>query len=219
MKKHEHLTDAMRAILKNWTNGYTCWISFISTEDKEDSIEEKWAEKYGTTLPAWRRQDKKQAHLPTAVSLSGPVIGHEKKREIVMMATSYALKAPPKTAWTSEKWKTGVIEFSDFRLTHEPRERGDYAWTWRLKPEVENGLLKYWKSLVMSCDGAEIAKDTHKAVRFYPMFGGVRRQLRRIFNGLRKLWTAKWKTPWPGPDPDHLPMMGGFKKAKIDQKD
>jgi len=212
MTRHEDLTPALSSILRHWNNGYIVWISFITTAEKEDGLEEKWASNFSTKLAAWRRQDMKQKGMPTAVALSAPVIGQPGKRQVMLMATPAALKAEEE--WAREQWKTALPDFSDFKMVHEPRDRGDYAWTWRLQPHVENGLLNYWKGLVASGDASEVARDTHHAVKFYPMFGGVRRQLRRIFNGHRKLWSAKWGSPWPGPDPDHLPMMGKFKKAK-----
>ena len=49
-------------------------------------------------------------------------------------------------------------------------------------------------------------------MRFYPMYGGVRRQIRRMYRGAAKLWLASRKTPWPGFNPDQLPIMAGFKK-------
>jgi len=65
----------------------------------------------------------------------------------------------------------------------------------------------------------------HAAVALYPAFSGVRQQLRREIGGLKKLFEAQDKKrkekdadgkpgqprSWPGPDPEALPVMIGFR--------
>jgi hypothetical protein len=50
------------------------------------------------------------------------------------------------------------------------------------------------------------------------MFGGVRRQVRRMLRGSAKLWVQTAKSPWPGPDPEHLPAMVGFRPERVARK-
>jgi hypothetical protein len=51
-------------------------------------------------------------------------------------------------------------------------------------------------------------------VQIYTLFGGVRRQLRRLILGYKKLYEAKLKKPWPGPNPESLPSITGFVRGE-----
>lgn len=215
MREYEDITSALRAVQRNWQSGYTCWVSFILGSDKVPAIGERWAEELGTGLPAWKRQDRKQRHLANAVALSSPVLGRPGVREVMLMATADALAMPEVSPWRRQKWLQRCPELSEFVMLREPRPRGDYAWTWRLQEHVAVGLARHFTRLVEEGDASAVAKHTHHAVSLYPMFGGVRRQLKRILHSARKLWTARTKGPWPGPNPDHLPAMIGFKPARV----
>jgi hypothetical protein len=214
MKNHENLTEALRAILFNYQRGYVCWTSFDIEEEKIDSISEKWSEIYGTKLPAYVRQDKKQKGLPTAVAVSGPVIGNPNKKHLILMATEFAekIKVGP---FTSEKWQKTMPTFSVFRLAYDARTRGDYSLTWKLNERTIGLLEKHLAGLVKKGDAAEVKREVDHWIRFYPMFGGIRRQLRRAIRGAAKLWDLTQKTPWPAQDPEKLPAMVGFNKAKV----
>lgn len=215
MREYEDITSALRVVQRNWQSGYTCWVTFIVGAEKVPVIGERWAEELGTGLPAWKRQDRKQRHLANAVALSSPVLGRPGVREIMLMATPDALTMPAISPWHRQQWLQRCPELSAFVMLREPRPRGDYAWTWRLREHVAVGIARHFTRLVEQSDGSAVAKHTHHAVSLYPMYGGVRRQLTRILNSARKLWVARTKSTWPGPDPDHLPAMIGFKPAKI----
>ncbi|WP_035418866.1 hypothetical protein, partial [Ferrovum myxofaciens] len=81
---------------------------------KVGGIAEKWAEAYGTQLPAWKRQDRKGKNLATAVALAAPVISRPGMRQVILMATEHALTMPKASDWAREKWLTRLPEFSDF---------------------------------------------------------------------------------------------------------
>ncbi len=215
MREHEDITSALRAIQRNWQVGYTCWVKFVVTADKTTTIAERWAEELGTGLPAWKRQDRKQRHLANAVALSLPVLGQPGVREVVLMATPDALTMPQVSPWHRQKWLQRCPEIGDFVMVREPGTAGNYKWTWRLQEHVAVGVARHFTRLVKDRDGSAVAKHTRHAVSLYPMFGGVRRQLKRILHSARKLWLAGKQGPWPGPDPDHLPAMIGFKPAKV----
>jgi hypothetical protein len=215
MREYEDITSALRAVQRHWQSGYTCWVAFIVGADKVRGIGERWAEELGTGLPAWKRQDRKQRRLANAVALSSPVLSRPGVREVMLMATPDALAMPDISPWRRQKWLQRCPELSVFVMLHEPRPRGDYAWTWRLQEHAAVGVARHFTRLVEEGDGSAVAKHTHQAVSLYPMFGGVRRQLKRILYSARKLWTARKKGSWPGPDPDHLPAMIGFKPAKV----
>ena len=215
MREYEDITSALRAVQRNWQSGYTCWVAFIVGAEKVPAIGERWAEELGTGLPAWKRQDRKRRRLANAVALSSPVLGRPGVREIVLMATPDALTMPEVSPWPRQKWLQRCPELSAFVMLREPRPRGDYAWTWRLQEHVAVGIARHFTRLIKDSDGSAVAKHTHHAVSLYPMFGGVRRRLKRILHSARKLWVAQTKSTWPGPDPDHLPAMIGFKAAKV----
>lgn len=213
MRRYDDITPALQAVLLHFTRGYTLWVSFLVDLDKVDGIAAKWSENLGTTLPAWKRQDRKEKQLANAVALSAPVLGMPYKRQLILMVTEHALKMPESTAWRREKWLSRLPEFSEFVMVHEARERGDSAWTWRLQERVAGGLEKHLTTLVKTGDASAVGRETKHWAKLYPMYGGIRRQLRRILNGGRKLWMATAKSPWPGNDPDTLPMMIGFRKS------
>ena len=212
MKIYDDITPSLRAILFHFIKGYTVWVSFTVDDEKVDAIAEKWAETYGTRLPGWKRQDRKQKQLPTAVALAAPVIGKPGQKQVMLMATEFAVKMPESTPWSKEKWLTRLPEFSDFVMVHEPRDGSGYVWTWKLQDQVLGGLENHLTTLVKLGDGGQVRHETQHWMRFYPMYGGVRRQIRRMYRGEKKLWRATRKSPWPGFDPERLPIMAGFKK-------
>jgi hypothetical protein len=211
MKIYEDITPALQGILRSISTGNTCcWISFQTHQDKLASVKEKWLENYGTGLSSDKRRYRKNHGLATAQGVALPVLGYPYKTECVLLASEEALLMK-EGAFAREKWNKTPPEVSDFVMVKEPRERRDYAWTWRIQNRVYGLIEQHLTALVKSGDTAAVKKETEHWIRLYPMFGGVRRQLRRLFHGSRKLWVATQKSPWPGPDPDHLPAMIGFK--------
>lgn len=213
MKVYDDLTPALQAILLHWTRGYRCWTSTgpLLRPKAEHVLRAKWTEVYGTGLPAWKRQDRKQKGLPNALALAAPVVGMPEHLELMLMATEEALSAPEVSPFSKEKWLIRCPELSDYVIVHEPRERGDYAWTWRLQEKVTSGLERHMVALITRADEVELRKVTTQWVKFYCLYGGVRRQIRRLLRSGEKLWTHKNKTPWPGPNPETLPAIVGFR--------
>ena len=73
-------------------------------------------------------------------------------------------------------------------------------------------MQQHLVALVKVGDVGQVRHETMHWVRFYPLYGGVRRQIRRMYRGAAKLWAATRKSDWPGPDPERLPAMIGFRK-------
>ena len=214
MKFFDDITPALQVILLHFTRGYTRWIAIEVETTKLPALDSKWTELYGTRLAAYQRQDKKQKGLPTAVAVAAPILGKPEMTQVILMATEFAsaIKVGP---FSREKWSTRFPEFSKFVVIHEARDRGDSAYTWRIQERDMGMLEKHLTAVIKSGDGRLVAAETHHWVKFYPMFGGVRRQIRRALHGARKLWAATMKTnSWPGPHPDSLPMMIGFRSTK-----
>ncbi len=212
MKHYDDITPALQGILRSWSTGDTlCWIGFRVEREKLEGIRSKWIENYGTNLSAEKRRWRREKGLPTAWGCSMPVLGYPDQVECVLLASRDALSAKD-GPFSKEKWKTCPPEASDFVMVREPRERRDYAWTWRIKNRQLGLLDHHLVMLVKAGDAGAVAKTSYQWVRFYPLFGGIRRQIRRMYRGSSKLWMASKKSNWPGPDPEHLPAMIGFKK-------
>lgn len=206
MRAYDDLTPAMQAVLMMWTRGYTCWIGFVTDLEKIPALEAKWIESYGTTLSAEKRRWRRKKKLPVAWAASMPVVGNPYKRQIILMATPEALTAPPHSPFAREKWLTRPPEVADYVMVREPRDRGDYSWTWRIQNRPLGLIEQHLIALVKQ--GRQEAPDyADKLVRFHPMFGGVRRQIRRLLRSAAKLWKATQKCDWPGPDPEALPFV------------
>ncbi len=216
MKIFDDITPALQSILRSWSTGsVVCWISFRVHRDKLPSIKEKWLEEYGTGLSSEKRRYKKSKGLPCASACAIPVLGMPHEVECIMLASAEALTAGSQSPFSREKWITRPPEVSDFVMVKEMKERGDSTWTWKINNKQIGMLERDLTALVKSSDGSAVAKSSHHMVRFYPMFSGVRRQLRRSLHSARKLWVANCKSTFPGPDPDKLPMMVGYRKESV----
>lgn len=222
MKNYDDVTLGLQGILRSWSTGDSaCWVSFVTSIDKIESVDEKFTEAYGIRLSAEKRRWRKSNGLPTAWACSLPVLADPYKRQVVLLASKEALTVK-EGPFAREKWITRFPEVSDFVIVKEPRDRGDSSWTWRIQARQAGLAEKHLIALVKGGNARKVGDYANYLVRFYPMFGGVRRQLRRMLIGSRKLWDATRKgQDWPGPDPDHLPMMVGYKKetdAKIQRR-
>lgn len=213
MHIYDNLTPALRDILLNFSRGYTLWLSFEVDESKVESLREKWIETCGTNLPAWKRQDRKQKGLPNAWAAAAPVLGYPNRRQVILMATEQALNFP-ESDLGRQQWVRRLPEFSDFVMVREARNRGDYAWTWRIQNRVLGLLENRIFGLVKSGDRFAVTSEARQMAALYPMFGGVRRQLARMLKAAAKLWTATQPSPWPGLTAEQLPMMIGFKGTR-----
>jgi hypothetical protein len=210
MKVFDDITPGLQAVLMAYSRGYTHWIAIKIRREKLTALDEKWAEHYGTRLAAYQRQDRKQKGLATAVAIAMPVLQNPDQVEVILMATQYAStqKLGP---FTREKWLTRFPEASKFVMIREQRQRGDSALTWRIQEKDLGQMAKHLITLVKS-EPESVGSTARQIVALHPMYGGVRRQLRTMLNSSRKLWQACHQEQlWPGPDPEHLPMMIGFR--------
>jgi hypothetical protein len=210
MRVYDDITPALQAVLRNYDRGYTRWLALHIKREKLPALDEKWAEQYGTRLAPYQRQDKKQKGLPTAVAIAFPILQSPETMEVLLMATEFAstiLVGP----FSREKWLQRWPEASKFVMIREQRPRGDSALTWRLQ-EKDLGIMANHLTTLIKSDPKSVGAVAHHIVAMHPMYGGVRRQVRTMLNSSRKLWHACHKEQsWPGPDPEHLPMMIGFR--------
>lgn len=143
MKHFQDLTAALGAILINRAQGgYDYWTRFELVAERMNAKGDELAELYGTRLPAWKRQDLKQRGLPTCVAISAPVLGSPTKREFILMVTDKVRAAPAGSVWSREVWSDRNVAFGSFVMVKEPRQRRDYAWTWRLQEHIYEGIKR-----------------------------------------------------------------------------
>jgi len=214
--RFEHLTDGMRKILLSWARGYTAWVGIYAMPDKVPGILERWSEEFGTRLPAAHRYYRRKKGLPTAVAYDLPTPRSD-KRTLVLLATADAptFGRNHPGPWGREKWRTDPVQIADYVISRDQRPDRSFVWTWKMTPRAIGIEEKYLLALVKGgATPATIAAHAKHLVAYHPMFGGVRRQLRRMLKSAAKLYKATRKgAPWPGPDPDGLPYIGSFEKA------
>lgn len=217
MKQFENLTLALEAIMINWAQrGYNHWTSFVIDEKRLAGKSLELNELYQTKAASWLRQDRKQKGLPTCVAVSAPVLGLPGKREVILQSTELVQTVQHDSVWAREKWNDRCITFGSYVMVKEPRPRGDYAWTWRLQERIYQGIKKHLLNLVKSGNVAAVRTETQSWPRCYTMFGGVRRQFRRLILSASKLWKACHGSAWPGLQADQLPMKIGFTTTSKD---
>lgn len=206
MRVYDDLTKAMWGALFNYLRGYTHTVVFQASIEKLPVLDEKFAENLGTRLPGWKRHQKKNAGLPNALALSIPVPSRPGLCNVVLMLSGSDKLAhlDPASPFRREKWRPG-LSLGDFYISIDQRNRGDMATTWRLTSECYNGLDKYWRTLAQQKNFDGLSHDIERAVGYYPMFGGVRRQLRRLIRGYSKL-AARHGVDL-SIDPENLPVM------------
>ena len=213
----QDINGAMQSILLHHTRGYNLWLGFTTPDHKIALLDEKWALELGTREPAWKRHARKSKSAPNAVAIAGRVFSLPSMAEVVLMATENARHVGhngPYHAFLRQQWRDDLPRFSYFEMVHQPAEAtGKIVWTWRIrKPE----LGKIEKYLIHLCDLRDIAslrRETNSLVRTYPMYNGIRSQLRRLLRHVQRKCRV-CKISYPGPDPENLPAMIGFPGTK-----
>lgn len=206
-------TQALQQIL--WyrsKDSYTVWIRFQTDIEKVGAKDHQFAEQFGTRLLPSTKQKRKLKGLPTAAAVCTHVHDDPYKREIVLLATPLALNAHPASPWAKQAWKQSPPECDIYVMVHEPRERGDYTWTWRLQQHAINSMSRHLTSLVKFGDASAVQNYIKSLFKYLAMFGGVRRQVKQMLWSGQKLWTRCHGSPWPGAMPEDIPMMTKFKK-------
>lgn len=213
MRHYQHQTEALRATLLMVTRGYKYGVVFNTLAEKAQAISNKWDEQYGVNLPAWKRYSRRKSGLPNAWACSMPAAGQHSQRIFILLTDAnpdQIKKLPSASPWRRENWRpVDALSFGYYKLATEKNAAGVITVTYRLTPAALSGLDGYWRSLANS-DPEALVRDIAHAVSFYAMFGGVRRQLRRLIKGYKRLYQLRTKRDWPGPDPDALPSMGAF---------
>jgi hypothetical protein len=206
MREHTRLTEALWAILHAYLRGYRHSVTVTVSADRIPALDLKWAEAYGTRLPAWQRHSRRRRHLPCALAHALPVPSYPGSRHVVLMLDGYEHVAglDPASPWRRERWRPGV-EVGDYRISQDRRDRGDMTTTWRLTPACYSGLDRHWRSLAQQGRWGDLEWEMRRAVGFYPLFGGIRRQLRRLIRGYAKLAARHGRQL--GIDPERLPTI------------
>ncbi len=214
------ITNAMQSILLHHTRGYTLWVDIRAHETKIPALDEKWALSLGTHEPGWKRQDRKQHDIPNAVAIAGRVFSQPGQVEIVLLATANARHVNPGSphhAFLREQWRDDLPRFSHFEMAHQPTEaQGKLVWTWRIRKIELNQIEKRLVALTDARDVETLKRETHSLVRSFPMFNGIRSQVRRLLRHVQRKCAA-CHIDYPGPDPENLPMMLRFPRTRATQ--
>ena len=214
MKNYDDLTTGMQSILLHFSRGYVLSTAepIIVSIEKVNSISEKFIDLYGTNLPAWKRFQRKTNGLPNCIGVIIPIVGNPYKKQIVLLCTEHKPSdLNEHNPFLNEKWQSKIL-VGDFEIAKDQRDKGDSAFSWKLKKSALLGLDAHLKNMLKKGNWHQLIEELSKCVKFYPLFGGIRRQLRRIISGYKKLYEKKHTAEWNGPDPNNLPRMVGFRK-------
>ena len=221
MKIYSDLTHGLQATLLHATRGYTLTTKspILVDINKMPGIVAKFIDQYGTNLPSWKRYQRKVKGLPNSVGVVIPVLGNPYQRQVILLCTPFDtlhLKSlSEKNPFLGEEWRT-QIRVGDFEIVSDKRDRGDQAMTWKLTKHAFLVFESHLQNRSRNNDWQKLIQELNHAVRIYPMFGGIRRQLRRLITSYKKLYEHKFLKEWSGPDPENLPMMVGFRRDKSD---
>ena len=221
MKIYSDLTQGLQATLLHTTRGYTLTTKspILVDINKLSGITAKFIDQYGTNLPSWKRYQRKVKGLPNAVGVVIPVLGNPYQRQVILLCTPFDklhLKSlSEKNPFLGEEWRY-QIRVGDFEIVSDKRDRGDQAMTWKLTKPAYLGFESHLQNRSRNNDWPKLIQELNHAVRIYPMFGGIRRQLRRLIASYKKLYEHKFLKEWSGPDPENLPRMVGFRRDKSD---
>jgi hypothetical protein len=214
MREVLNTTAALWQVMQNYQRGYTVSIGFVTESEKVSGKALQWERDFGTRLLSYQKQDRKQRGLPTAVALSTQVHGSPSKRELILMATPFAVTAHPDSPWAKEKWVEHLPRCGVYIMVRSPRPQGGYSWTWNLQASVRARLSARLTQLVKSKNTSAVRTETESWVQIFSMFRGVRAQLIRAIRSAQKLWQACHRTSWPGIDPENLPFITEFRRQQ-----
>lgn len=214
MREILHTTDALRQVQQQFQRGYTVSVSFLIDAEKVEGKALQWERDFGTRLLSYQKQDRKQRSLPTAVALSTQCPGQPSRRELILMATPFALVAHPDSPWAKERWSESLPRCAVYTMVRSPRPQGGYSWTWNLQAGVLHRLSGRLTQLVKSKNDFAVRTETESWVHVFSLFRGVRGQLIRTIKAAQKLWYACHQTPWPGIEPDALPFITEFRRQQ-----
>jgi hypothetical protein len=210
-----NLTEAMQAILLHRTRGYVLWLGFKTTVDKLPALDEKFALELGTHEPGWKRVYRKRHGIPNAVAVASKVFG-EPSIEVILMATEQARKVDPSSAYKPflrQQWRDDLPRLSHFEMVHMPTEAtGKWRWTWRIRKSELNQIESYLVRVVDARDSALLRRELQQLLQ-YPMFSGVRSQIRRLLRRIKRRCELR-KVTYTGPDPENLPAMIGWRASR-----
>lgn len=233
MQVYLDTTSALRAVLLQFSHGYCYWITFTIPRSKLDALDVKFKENYDTNAPAHRRADRRKKSLqnrradpqkeslPNCFACAMP-IGITGGKEpgidvqVVLMTDQRPNSFPKNSAFIREKWREDLPELGIFVLSHDKDESGKKSavWTWRIQKREAGLLTNYLTKLVHNGSAAEIREWSESLCRIYPLFSGVRCQIKLMLRGGKKLYELRGRDVWPGPDHERMPTVGAFRKGK-----
>ena len=233
MQVYFDTTSALRAVLLQFTHGYCYWVTFTIERSKLAALDVKFRQNYDTNAPAHRRADRRKKSLqnrradpqreslPNAFACAMPVNITGGKEpgidvQVVLMTDQRQNSFPKNSPFLREKWREDLPELGIFVLSHDMDESGKKSavWTWRIQKREAGLLANYLSKLVHDGSVAEIRQWSESLCEIYPLFSGVRRQIKLMLRGGKKLYELRNRGTWPGPDHERMPTVGAFRKGK-----
>ena len=233
MQVYSDTTSALRAVLLQFVHGYCYWITFTIERAKLPALDEKFRQNYDTNAPAHRRADRRKKSLqnrradpqkeslPNAFACAMPtgLTGGKELTttvQVVLMTDQRQNSFPQNSPFNREKWREDLPQLSGFVLAHDKDESGKKAavWTWRIQKREAGLLANYLSKLIHEGSSAEIREWAESLPKIYPLFSGVRRQIKLMLRGGKKLYELRGRGVWPGPDHERMATVGAFRKGK-----
>lgn len=220
MRYYDNQTDGLRHLSFLWSrNKPVGWVGFPTDQSRLDALDEKWSERFGTRLPSHVRHLRTKRRQPNGLAFAHRLAGTHRV-QVWLLRTAGDL-GPPESPWNKEAWNTTTtpeIGTAETRLymVRDARDRGDYAWTWKLGTRHINLIGSHWRDLVQRGDADELRFAIKSCAAGLPMFGGVRRQLMVEMERQKRRWTHQWRDkPFPKVV---LPKMGKFSGKGVDHR-
>lgn len=212
MKIYKSTLDAIRGITQQNSHGYPCWVIFQVDESKLDGIKKKFAEAYGTQEPPHRRQARVKKNIPNAVVLAAPVRALTGKFDVILLATSNAVKQQADSVWCKESWRTDLIHFARFQQKRvQSMGKNALVMSWVIEA-AELAAIDVYLTNLLRTNPSQYHNAVIDTLHANPMVGGVRKQLRKVLRG-HQAWCRAIGKPFPSRiNPNNLPyskLIGG----------
>ena len=205
----------MQRCPKMVADGYRWWTGGTIESAKLPALVEKFAGKYAIAATADQRARRRRDGLANARLLAA-TIDQATVRWLLRVSDGEGAvreqEALQDTLNPREALRWGDYEM---KRTTRPREFGGGSrFTWWIDKQVESEIDRRASGLAQG--GRADALGLHlKTCIHRPLFSGVRTQIRKVISRARAVWRHHHpERSWPGPDPDKLPWLGSFRKAK-----
>lgn len=218
----ESQTEAQRLIAKH-VNAYPLWTTGEISASRWVSLIEKFAGRYETDISPSARQWRKKRGQCCAHLMGAPV--HDGRVRWVLLVTADGA-GEVKTLERLQDARSERLAWGDYVLIRSTRSNavgGGTHWSWFLTPAAERREANYLTRLAQV---AGCGRQPHQLSSFTktllqrPLHAGVRQQVAKMLRRAQKVWAKHSQgLAWPGPDPNDLPHLGAYRKARLSTRE